>query len=129
MNISRLRCLSEIHQTARRKLQFQSNETHFCFCRTHFSASALTLPIAWTTASRTSTASHRRSGTVSLYSAAGLALLPGDLLSPLSADKLSGDELRKLFLYSLFYIFLNTFFFSTALTFHTVHPYNYVFTV
>lgn len=48
------------------------------------------------TASLTSTASHLSNGTVSLYNAAGLAFVPGDLLSPRSADKLSGDELYKI---------------------------------
>jgi len=46
-------------------------------------------------------ASHLSKGTVSLYKAAGLALVPGDLLSPRSADKLSGEELRKQYCYVL----------------------------
>lgn len=61
---------------------------------THLRASALTFPIACTAASLTSVVSHLSSGTVSLYKPEGLALVPGDLLSPRSADKLSGDELK-----------------------------------
>lgn len=60
---------------------------------TYFNASAFTFPIACTAASLTSTTSHLNKGTVNLYKAAGLAFVPGDLLSPRSADKLSGDEL------------------------------------
>lgn len=62
---------------------------------TYFNASALTFPRAPAAASRTSAASHRKSGTVNLYRAAGAgpAGAPGDLLSPLSALKESGDEL------------------------------------
>ena len=63
--------------------------------RAYFKASAFTFPIACTAASLTSMASHLSKGTVSLYKAAGLAFVPGDLLSPRSADKLSGEELRK----------------------------------
>ena len=62
---------------------------------TYFNASAFTFPIACTAASLTSTTSHLNKGTVNLYKAAGLAFVPGDLLSPRSADRLSGDELRE----------------------------------
>ena len=97
---------------------------------THLRASALTLPIACTTASQTSTASHLNSGTVSLYKAAGLALLPGDLLSALSADRLSGDELDKFYNKNILYILKKKIVWSCttnhhlSLTFCVVHALN-----
>lgn len=76
-------------------IQFISRRSHAITSYTYFRASAFTFPIACTAASLTSTASHLSKGTVSLYKAAGLAFVPGDLLSPRSADRLSGEELRK----------------------------------
>lgn len=52
-------------------------------------------PKAKTAESLTSVTSHRNNGTINLYRALGDILGPGALLSPLSALKLSGDELQK----------------------------------